>query len=49
MKINDLGNAENGPDLDQALSFKGLLQDDSGQYTGKKKSRCRCMSQPLIQ
>lgn len=29
------------PDLDEDLSFKGLLQGDFGQYAGKKKSRCR--------
>lgn len=32
------------PDLDEDLSFKGLLQGDFGQYAGKKTSRCRRMS-----
>jgi hypothetical protein len=28
------------PDLDEDLSFRGLLQGDFGQYAGKKTSRC---------
>ena len=28
------------PDLDEDLSFKGLLEGDYGQYTGNSKSRC---------
>lgn len=27
-------------DLDEDLSFKGLLEGDYGQYTGSRKSRC---------
>jgi len=29
------------PDLDEDLSFRGLLEGDYGQYTGSRKSRCR--------
>ena len=29
------------PDLDEDLSFKGLLQGDYGQYTGGQTSHCR--------
>lgn len=28
------------PDLDEDLSFRGLLEGDYGQYTGSRKSRC---------
>lgn len=28
-------------DLDEDLSFKGLLRGDYGQYAGSQKSRCR--------
>ena len=28
------------PDLDEDLSFRGLLEGDYGQYIGSRKSRC---------
>ena len=28
------------PDLDEDLSFKGLLEGDYGQYSGNRTSRC---------
>ena len=29
------------PDLDEDLSFKGLIRGDYGQYIGTRSSRCR--------
>ena len=32
------------PDLDEDLSFRGLLEGDYGQFIGSQTSRCKCRS-----
>ncbi len=35
------------PDLDEDLSFKGLLQGNYGQYAGTPRSRCQTDNKPI--